>query len=348
MRNVAAEGRFSRRAIRAWMAGSVVALILGASAASADEDVPAHADAPSQLESQLEPQLEPKQRPAPPAPESLLDPDWVSAPIGYTPGQLDSLRRAVTLEARGHGREAEAIYSELASHAGAAATAHWRASRALFTAAEHLPSEEREARIALLERSQSWAERGLERDRGCAECMLYKAAALGRLSTIHGVVWGARRVREIRDLLDAGIALDPRDRDGPHNSTLANLFFARATLYRTVPEWFWLSWVVGMRGDIDRALADIRLARRIHPERLDYHVEHGVILVCLGKRRGRPESTREGIRVLREAAARPPRIATDTKDLRMVQELLQNPARACEFSRDGFMDIEEHEHADEI
>ncbi len=273
---------------------------------------------------------------------AALDPDWVQVPAGYSPSQAEHLKQGVSLEALGREHEAEALYSALAERAPEFSNPYWRAARALFTNAEKLPATQRAERIALLERSQLWAERGLEQDPGCAECMLFKAAALGRLATIHGVVWGAKHVSEIASLLDRGIALEPIGRDGPNNSTLANLYFARATVYRTVPEWFFLRWVVGMRGNIDQSLQDIRLARALHPTRLDYQVEHGVILLCRSQRRDRPDDARLGLQILKRASEREPQLATDVKDLRMVGVLLEDTERACEFARDGFMDIEEH------
>jgi len=272
----------------------------------------------------------------------LLDPAWVRAPESYSDAQKQRLRQAVSLEAAGDPDGAEALYLELAEQAPPDTTPLWLVARALYALAERQPSAERELRRELLERAEGFADRGIALDPSCAECLLYKSAALGRLSTIHGTLWAARRAREMRDLMDRGIALEPDSRSGPQNSTLANLYFARAILYRAVPEWFWLQWVIGIRGDIDQALEDISAARAVHPARLDYQVEHGVILLCRGVRREDPESAREGEELLRAALRVPARGATDVKDHAMARLLLLEPERACESSRDGFMEIEEH------
>jgi len=279
---------------------------------------------------------------ADPAGNTLLDPTWVRAPTAYSHAQSSQLRQAVELEALGRGGEAERIYAELARGVPSVSAPYGNAARALFAMAERTPAEQREARITLLERGREWAERGLAIDPRCTSCMLYKSATLGRLSTIYGVVWGARHVLELVTLLDRGIDLEPTEQDGPQNSTLGNLYFARATAYRTVPEWMWLSWVIGFRGDIERALGDIERARALHPDRLDYLVEHGVILLCRGMRREDTASTRAGVERLNAALARPASYATDHKDQAMARRLLGEPDRACEFSRDGFLSIEEH------
>jgi len=286
--------------------------------------------------------LFPAQSPADAGSSGLLDPGWIHIPVGYSSVQAEHLRQAVQLEATGDAEAAEALYQSLMRTAPDVSAAYGHGARALFTLAERTDAAENELRIQILERAMEWAGRGLEVDPECATCMLYRAAALGRLSVIHGPLWGGRHVSELMGLLTRGIELEPDERDGPESSTLGNLYFARAIVYRTVPEWFWLRWVIGLRGDIDAALVDIAKARALHPSRLDMQVEHAVILICHALRRDTPEHRHRGLALLRRAANAPAKTAIELKDQVMARALLNAPDRACEFSRDGFLDFEEH------
>ena len=51
-----------------------------------------------------------------------------------------------------------------------------------------------------------------------------------------------------------------------------------------VPEWWFLPIVAGVKGNKRQALDDIDRAVALHPDRIDYQVERGAILLCLGDR----------------------------------------------------------------
>jgi len=174
----------------------------------------------------------------------------------------------------------------------------------------------------------------------CAECMFWLAAALGRITTTQGVIESARRAPVIAELLTRAIALRPTHRDGPDDTTLGNLYHFSAAFYRLVPEWVWLSWVLGVRGDKQRSVDFSRRAIAISPQRLDYQVELGAGLLCLGTDRGRGDLVQEGVAVLRHSQTLAPFVEARL-DMTYAQALLEQPERACTYARDGWIEIDE-------
>ncbi len=243
-------------------------------------------------------------------------------------------------EAAGQLLSACETYQQLSQTLPDSSSAAWRISRSYWRHAESLPPEEKESRIEYFLLAEEAATRGMEVDDRCAECMLWRYASLGRLATTRGVVTAARDVSTMAKLLEHAIALNPQHRDAEFNSTLGNLYYASATFYRMVPDWFWIKWVIGVRGDKERGLRDARKAVELAEVRVDYQIELGASLLCLGARREEPEQIAEGEAVLRKAIELPHVLPTDGIDQEYARILLQRPGQACAFSRDGFIDVE--------
>jgi tetratricopeptide (TPR) repeat protein len=217
----------------------------------------------------------------------------------------------------------------------------WRIARNYWRSGERLPLDDREGRLRYFEKAELYATRSLELDPECAECMLWRAASMGRLATTRGMVTAARQASLIAELLERGIALAPTHRDSDSNSTLGNLYHAAAAFYRLVPDWFWLEWVIGVRGDKERSVEYSRRAVALSQARLDYNVELGAGLLCLGTARHDEDRVREGRQVLLHSQELTPFLETDGIDLAYAQILLQQPEKACAYARDGFVDLEQ-------
>jgi hypothetical protein len=168
--------------------------------------------------------------------------------------------------------------------------------------------------------------------------MLWKFGAMGRIATTRGVMSSLSMGREMRGLLDRGIALQPSFADTPENSTLGNLYYASAVFHRVVPEWTWLEWLVGVKGDLEKSLEMIRSAVDLAPRRIDYLVEYGAVLHCYGDRRRETWARKEAGRVWARAIALAPRIGTDAIDQEHARTLISDPSKACGYSRDGWID----------
>lgn len=220
----------------------------------------------------------------------------------------------------------------------------WRLARLEWRRGERIPPEQKEARLARFRAAEQHARDGLALDPRCAECLFWQAAALGRVTTNEGVLQSARLVPVIADLLARAIALEPTHSDGPDDTTLGNLYHYSAAFYRLVPEWIWLSWVLGVRGDRERSVELSRRAVAISPRRLDYQVELGAGLLCLGTARRRDDFLREGAAVLRHSESLPA-FAEARLDRSYARALLARPERACAWARDGWIDLDERDVA---
>lgn len=219
--------------------------------------------------------------------------------------------------------------------------AHWRAARATWLLGESLPLEASERRLVHFRRALTLSDRGLEADPECAGCMLWKFTAMGRVRTTEGIWTGIRQVPEMAELLDRGIELQPSYRDGDRNSTLGNLHYSSAIFYRLVPEWWWIRWIIGVKGDKDRALAHSRAALLLHPNRLDYQIEVATQLLCIGTSRGDDTSLQAGLDDLRVAVAREAQNPDDAREIRFGERMLEQPEIACSYSGDQILELDE-------
>jgi len=243
-------------------------------------------------------------------------------------------------------RDAAAIFLHVAEQPGGDANGFWRAARAEWLAGEFLPLGEDDAKVVRFERAEALAQRGIDGNPECGECMLWKYSAMGRLATTKGLVTAIRQAREMRDLLDRGIELEPTHSDGEGSSSLGNLHYAAALFYRIVPDSIWVKWLAGVRGDKERALAHSREALDLHPSRLDYRVEVGTQLLCIGtdeKDRARLE---EGQTLLATITELPGHNEDERREIYFAKQLLEKPDRACGYTGDDIIDVDaEKKHA---
>ena len=214
----------------------------------------------------------------------------------------------------------------------------WRISRNYWRYAERLTPTEKRERIHHFEIAHDWATRSLELDPNCGECTLWKLASMGRLATTAGVFEAMHLASSIAAMIERGIALKPAHSDGRANVTLANLYYAGAAFYRIVPDHFWARWVIGVQGDKRRSLEYIRKALSISDPRVDYQVELGAVLLCMGHQRGEPQRIEEGRKALRDAMDIPYFQGTDPMDIEHARALMAEPHRACSYSRDGWLE----------
>lgn len=270
----------------------------------------------------------------------------------------DAWRRATELEgrafalleedperARSRYLEAGRRYQALAEAGEGGVAAFWRAARCYWFAGEILPVEERDARLESYAAAERMAARGIEVDPECAECMLWKFIAMGRIGIARGLVAGIRAAPQMAELLDHAIALAPTHRDGADNSTLGNLHYGSAIFYRVLPDWTWLGWLLGVRGDKERALGHARTALSLHPARIDYRVELGSQLLCLGTSEEREELLSEGMRLLENVFDRETRSLRDQRQLAAAEVMLAAPNRACGFTGDAWVEIDARQAA---
>jgi hypothetical protein len=219
--------------------------------------------------------------------------------------------------------------------------AYWRTARAYWLAADSLELTERERRREHLSRAIEFTDRGISADPDCAACMLWKFNAMGRRLQIDGLFTSVRSVKTMAKLLDHGIALQPEFHEGERSSTLGNLHYVSAVFYRVLPDWFWLKWIVGVRGDKQRALEHARTALELHESRIDYRIEVGSQLLCLGASKHDPARLAEGREALAAASTLTPRSLDDRKEIAAAHVMIETPKRACSYAGAEWIEIDE-------
>jgi hypothetical protein len=253
---------------------------------------------------------------------------------------LEGLR----LEHRDELLESSGRYERIAEALPASALIRWRLARNFWRHAEGLAWDDKRTRLHFFGIATRWADDAIAVDDRCGECMFWKAASLGRLATTRGVVRAAGSASTIAGLIERGIELKPTHADGPRNVTLANLYYAGAAFYRVVPDWWWLKMMIGVRGDNHRALEYIDRAIEISGDRVDYQVERGAVLLCIGTEEGDPDRVEQGRDVLRDAISIEDFQRTDSFDREHAGILIEDPPKACGYSRDGWVELAEAEH----
>ena len=270
--------------------------------------------------------------------DEIHDPRWMK---GQALEQLGrALERDDPRQAVEHYLEAARLFDEIARERPRLVQAHWRSARAFWGAGDTLPLDAKEERIGYFEIAELRSNGGLQVDPDCAECMLWKFASMGRLRTTRGVWTGIRQLPDMAGLLDRAIELNPKHADHGHNSTLGNLHYTSAIFYRVFPDWFWLGWIIGVKGDKDRALAHSLKALSLHPSRLDYLVEVGCQFVCLGSTREDSARLQLGREVLRAAVMNEPRNQDEERELLAAAIMLQDPAKSCGYTGDTWIEFD--------
>lgn len=237
--------------------------------------------------------------------------------------------------------ESARIYERIAAEVPESPFVRWRISRDYWRHADRLPRDDKNGRMHYFRLAEDWADRSLALDVKCGECVLWKLASMGRLATTSGVMHSMGMAAPIAEMIERGIKLEPTHDDGRMNVSLANLYYAGAAFYRIVPDWFWMNWVVGVRGDKERSLKYIRKALEMSDPRVDYQVEFGAVLLCLGHDQHDPRRIEEGRAALREAMTIPHFQSTDAVDIENARILMEQPERACGYSRDGWINLDE-------
>jgi len=264
-----------------------------------------------------------------------------SIPPMDDPGLQRRWEEGLALERREQLLESSRHYRAIAAARPDSAFIRWRLARNHWRYAERLPQDDKVGRLHHFGLANHWADAALAVDPECGECVLWKVAALGRLATTQGVLTAAGQASTIAELIDRGIALQPSYADNERNVTLANLYYAGSAFYRVVPDWFWLGLVIGVRGDKHRALDYIQRAIEISGARVDYQVELGAVLLCIGTQEDDPTRIEAGREVLRNAMAIEDFQSTDGFDREHARILVREPQRACGYSRDGWIDLSE-------
>lgn len=209
---------------------------------------------------------------------------------------------------------------------------HWRAARDLVRAAEAYFETDPGRALDLLEQARDHAETGKRLDPGCSECCLYEFSAVARQSTTIGILSSLGLVREMGPILETCLRSPPTWED-QFQSEEASLYYGASQFFRLAPDLAIAEWVVGFRGDAERALKLARRANERSPDRVAYRAELGTALLCYGDREGDEAALSEAKRVIRTLPSLSDRTPVDAEDRVRLRHLSGHADEACDSGR---------------
>jgi len=287
---------------------------------------------------------------APAAAGPDLPPVSARPPLGPRPAVLwypgfarEAALRAAWVSALDHERrydylKAAQIFELLIAQAPEEPHTYWRIARDYAWLAELSPALDVEMRARYGTLAMAWADRGLAIDTRCGECCFYKYAGMGRVAMAHGILSSMRWLKQISQTLDRCMQTPPAFVHEAWNPELGNFYYAAAAFYRMLPDSRMLEMSIGTRGDPHRSLELSRRAVALADQRVDYNVGLGASLLCVGRSDDREELVTEGRAVLQRVPGLRDRMPTDPLDRRAARRLLEQPERACGYSRDDWND----------
>jgi hypothetical protein len=83
----------------------------------------------------------------------------------------------------------------------------------------------------------------------------------------------------------------------------------------------------------------------MHPKRLDFRVEVGSQLLCLGSTQDRRDRLDEGVRMMRDLLDEPPADLREQRELIAAKIMIESPAKACGYTGDTWIEIDAREAA---
>ena len=273
------------------------------------------------------------------APEGLAHVDTI-APALLTPDRHGDptvaalWSESVAAEMAGETERSAALRREILALRPRDIHTSWRLARDLMLIGEGLPEDDVDARLPIFEEAREVATRAFQLDPTCSECCFYRFASTSRVATTLGPFRSLGLVRQAGEQLATCLAMPPPTwSDAEWNHEQANLFYGAAVYYRMVPDSWWAETIVGFRGDRREAARWARRAVEVSPLRLDYRVELGIALLCVGKSEGDEAARREGFDWLSGVDQLPDRMDTDPIDRARAEQVRHDPDSACGNAR---------------
>jgi hypothetical protein len=176
-----------------------------------------------------------------------------------------------------------------------------------------------------------------------AECHLLKGSCYAMQASTWGNSFKSLRIVSPMDREWAKAMELPSTFQHPEGTTTRQLaMILRGCLHRILPDSFWFRLIAGVRGSKERAYRwlDEAVAGAIAREPMVV-MEKVAVMLCLAHQKKRPELKPKALDLLREALQLPTRYPLDDFDKRNMRILLDQPEKACSYSRVAFRDFSE-------
>jgi hypothetical protein len=187
------------------------------------------------------------------------------------------------------------------------------------------------------------ADAGLKLAPGDPHLRFARGIAMGRLGTTRGVLSSLFMAKDVENDWLAVANADGFTYQSLGNEELlpCDAFHALGIYYRLVPDWWIVHVIAGTRGDLDVSLAYGKRAVACKPDDVDNWKELGATQLCIAEKRKDETMRAEGMTSLARAHAIPADTERERIDHRHSLMLMNQPALACAYSRDGQQDLDE-------
>lgn len=192
-------------------------------------------------------------------------------------------------------------------------------------------------------RGEKAVEKCLNRQKDHIICKLFLGAMIGKIASIDGVFSAIRKAKRVEQLwLD--VTLSPHNYRLTSKSTVqGGARYALGLFYRLVPDMTILEWLIGVKGDIEKAVQYQRDAIAADGPNVCNKMMLGVALLCASKGDKKDDRKQEGFQHLREAQ----KIEVDTSVARVcfrdIPSLLADPSLACGYESSRQQDLDTKE-----
>lgn len=219
----------------------------------------------------------------------------------------------------------------------------WRKARNNYDILEDIPRDKKPPKNVLVERYSEVEELGkrcwaVAPDDG--NCYLWEAIGKGRRGTTQGVLNSLGEIDDLEAAFSKAIELKPQYRaENGQANALADAYNGLGQFYRVVPDWRFLQWVFGAKGDIDKSVELQSKAVEREPGRIEYIKELGVSLLCRGTKTGNNQDIEAGKNELKKIKGLKATKPTDEIDKQHAEALIADPSLACGYSRDEQQEV---------
>lgn len=255
---------------------------------------------------------------------------------------VTTLRKGESLFSKAQYLDSEREYVRLTEIFPNRPTGYWHLSRNLYARGEHLPRENRQERLKLMEQARAYGKQGIDRDPKSAESWFFHAVAMGRWATTKGILNAVSVTHDMEQAFLKALSLQSRYNFAGF-CTAGDIHAGLSIFYRLVPDWWIVKAITGTRGDIDKSVSHARKAVAVQPYRIEYNKELGVALLCRSQRQKRSRDAEEARKVLEKTRTFPNLVGSDAIDKDHIQWLLDDPEIACGYSRDYVQKISEED-----
>jgi len=220
---------------------------------------------------------------------------------------------------------------------------YWHTARFMFEVGERFArTDESIDKEAWYQEMLAVIERGLALSPQDPHLLFGKGVALGRYGTTRGVLTTLFVAEDVEAAWLTCAGSDYQYRSIAGEEVLpCDCFLTLGIFYRLVPDSWLVNLVAGTRGDLDSSLSWLEQASSCDPGDIGIDKELGVTQMCIAHKRDDDAMMANARATLLRTRAIPAETPNDEKDIAHIGMLLEKPAMACGYSRDGQQDLDE-------